>query len=467
MQTQWMGHIRRIHCVGIGGTGMNGVAEVLHNLGYAVSGSDRVASQTTERLAALGIPITIGHWPETVADADVVVVSSAIRPDNVELLAAQARHIPIIPRAEMLAELMRFRYGIAVAGSHGKTTTTALIASVLVEAGEDPTFVIGGRLNSVSAHARLGSGRYLVAEADESDASFLLYQPLLAVVTNIDRDHLGAYQGDFSRLCGAFHDFLHHLPFYGVAVLCLDDPEVARLIPRLARPVVTYGFSEQADVRAVEVIYEGLATRIRVARHNHPEAWFHVNLVGRHNATNALAAIAVAGVLDLPDSSVERALAKFAGTGRRFQFHGTGHFGSAEFLLVEDYAHHPREIEATLTAADLAWPTRRKVVVFQPHRYSRTFELMDDFSRVLSQSAVLVLTEVYAAGEAPRPMADGRALSRSVRARGQVDPIFAERISDIPSLLANIIQPDDVVLLLGAGDWGEVIPELMRREGGA
>ncbi|EQD37029.1 UDP-N-acetylmuramate--L-alanine ligase, partial [mine drainage metagenome] len=302
--------------------------EVLHNLGYEVSGSDREASRTTERLSALGIPVVIGHRAEAVADADVVVISSAIGPDNVELEAARARRIPIIPRAEMLAELMRFRYGIAVAGSHGKTTTTALIASILVEAGEDPTFVIGGRLNSVSAHARLGSGRYLVAEADESDASFLLYQPLLAVVTNIDRDHLDTYQGDFNRLCEAFHDFLHHLPFYGVAVLCLDDPEVARLMPRVARPVVSYGFSASADVRAVEVVYEGLKTRIRVARQSQPDAWFLVNLVGQHNATNALAAIAAAGVLELPDSSVERALAGFAGTGRRFQFHGSGRLGA-------------------------------------------------------------------------------------------------------------------------------------------
>ncbi|MHB1544182.1 MAG: UDP-N-acetylmuramate--L-alanine ligase [Gammaproteobacteria bacterium] len=465
MQAERMGQIRRIHCVGIGGTGMNGVAEVLHNLGYEVSGSDRETSRTTERLSALGIPVVIGHRAEAVANADVVVISSAIGTDNVELEAARARRIPIIPRAEMLAELMRFRYGIAVAGSHGKTTTTALIASILVEAGEDPTFVIGGRLNSVSANARLGSGRYLVAEADESDASFLLYQPLLAVVTNIDRDHLSTYQGDFNRLREAFHDFLHHLPFYGVAVLCLDDPEIGRLLPRLARPVVSYGFSASADVRAVEVVYEGLQTRIRVMRRSRPEAEFRVNLVGRHNATNALAAIAVAGVLELPDASVARALAGFAGTGRRFQFHGSGHFGTVEFLLVEDYAHHPREIEATLAAADLAWPSRRKVVVFQPHRYSRTFELMDDFSRVLSRTSSLVLTEVYPAGETPRPTADGRALSRAVRARGQADPIFAERISDIPKILSNIVRPDDLVLLLGAGDWGGVIPELLQRRG--
>ncbi len=465
MQAERMGQIRRIHCVGIGGTGMNGVAEVLHNLGYAVSGSDREASPTIERLIALGITVTIGHRAETVAGADVVVISSAIAPDNVELVAAHAQRIPVIPRAEMLAELMRFRYGVAVAGSHGKTTTTALIASILVEAGEDPTFVVGGRLNSVSANARLGGGRYLVAEADESDASFLLYQPLLAVVTNIDRDHLGTYHGDFNRLCDAFHDFLHHLPFYGVAVLGLDDPEVSRLLPRVARPVVSYGFSRSVDVRAVEVTYEGLQTRIRVARRDRADAEFLVNLVGRHNASNALAAIAVAGVLQLPDLAVSRALAGFAGTGRRFQFHGSGRFGLVEYLLVEDYAHHPREIEATLAAADLAWPTRRKVVVFQPHRYSRTFDLMDDFSRVLSHAMALVLTEVYPAGEVPRPAADGRALSRSVRARGQVDPIFAEQIGDIPKILSNIVRPDDVVLLLGAGDWGRVIPELLHRGG--
>lgn len=462
MPGERMGQIRRIHCVGIGGTGMNGVAEVLHNLGYAVSGSDREASRTTERLVALGIPVVIGHRAENVIGADVVVISSAIRPDNVELESARTRRIPIIPRAEMLAELMRFRYGIAVAGSHGKTTTTALIASLLVEAGEDPTFVVGGRLNSVSAHAQLGSGRYLVAEADESDASFLLYQPLLAVVTNIDRDHLGTYQGDFNRLCEAFHDFLHHLPFYGVAVLGLDDPEVARLLPRVARPVVSYGFSQASDVRAVDVVYEGLRTRIRVARRDRPETEFLVNLVGRHNATNALAAIAVAGVLEIPDASVARALSSFAGTGRRFQFHGSGRLGAVTFLLVEDYAHHPREIEATLAAAELAWPTRRKVVVFQPHRYSRTFELMDDFSRVLSHTPVLVLTEVYPAGETPRPAADGRALSRAVRARGEVDPVFAERIQDVPKILSNLVRPDDVVLLLGAGDWGGMIPELLQ-----
>jgi UDP-N-acetylmuramate--alanine ligase len=456
-----MGRVRRIHCVGIGGTGMNGIAELLFNLGYEVSGSDCRSSGVTERLAALGVRITLGHHAEAIRGADVIVVSSAIGSGNAELTAARELKIPIIPRAEMLAELMRFRYGIAVAGSHGKTTTTALIASLLVEAGEDPTFVIGGRLNSVSANARLGSGRYLVAEADESDASFLLYQPLLAVVTNVDRDHLNAYQGDFDRLRQAFSDFLHHLPFYGFAVVGIDDPEVARLAPAISRPTLRYGFSETADVRGVRLVSEGLRTRIQVARNGRPETEFTVNLAGRHNAQNALAAIAVADVLELSDEALARALDHFQGTGRRFQLHGTAHRGTTGFLLVEDYAHHPREIEATLEAAEQAWPDRRKVVVFQPHRYSRTFDLMEDFSRVLSQVAVLVLTEVYPAGERPIPGADGRALSRAVRLRGPAVPVFADRLSDLPGLLGRLVEPDDVVLLLGAGDWGELIPELM------
>ncbi len=462
MPGERMGRIRRIHCVGIGGTGMNGIAELLFNLGYQVSGSDARSSHVTERLASLGIQVRQGHHAEAVHGADVVVVSSAIRADNVELAAARALQIPIIPRAEMLAELMRFRYGIAVAGSHGKTTTTALIASLLVEAGEDPTFVIGGRLNSLSANARLGGGHYLVAEADESDASFLLYQPLLAVVTNIDRDHLNAYQGDFDRLRQAFSDFLHHLPFYGYAVLGTDDPEVARLAPAIGRPTLRYGFSEAADVRGVGMVSHGLRTRIRVARTGRPETEFVVNLAGRHNAQNALAAIAVAEVLELPDPALARALERFQGTGRRFQLHGTGHFGKTAFLLVEDYAHHPREIEATLEAAEQAWPERRKVVVFQPHRYSRTFDLLEDFSRVLSSVTALILTEVYPAGERPIPGADGRALSRSIRARGPVVPVFADRLADLPDLIGRLVKPDDVVLLLGAGDWGELIPALMQ-----
>lgn len=459
-----MRRIRHIHFVGIGGVGMSGIAEVLLNLGYQVSGSDLKRSATTRRLAELGATLMLGHAAEHVADADVIVISSAVTADNPEVAAARARRIPVVRRAEMLAELMRFRSGIAIAGTHGKTTTTSLVASVLSEGGLDPTFVIGGRLISAGTNARLGSGRYLVAEADESDASFLSLQPLVAVVTNIDADHLGTYEGDFSRLRATFVEFLHHLPFYGIAVLCIDDAEVRRILPDVSRPVLTYGTAEDADFRATNIRRAGRVTHFKVTRPGSASPLdVTLNLAGTHNVLNALAAIAIAHDLEVADEAVLRALAGFEGVGRRFQIHGDINTPSGKVMLVDDYGHHPRELAATIAAAREGWPQRRLVVAFQPHRYSRTRDLFEDFAEVLSHVDALVLLEVYAAGEAAVPGADARALARSIRNRGRVDPVFVARTQDLPEALLGVLHDGDLLLTLGAGDIGAMAAELPRR----
>ncbi|GAB6140233.1 UDP-N-acetylmuramate--L-alanine ligase [Methylosoma difficile] len=456
-----LGNIDHIHFVGIGGTGMSGIAEVLANLGYQVSGSDIKTSQVTQRLADLGVTITIGHERENVAEADVVVVSSAVDRSNLEVEEAFIRRIPIIPRAEMLAELMRFRFGIAVAGTHGKTTTTSLTASLLAEGGLDPTFVIGGRLNSAGTNAKLGLGNYLVAEADESDASFLYLQPMIAIVTNIDQDHMATYQNSYQRLKDTFLEFLHHLPFYGLAVLCLDDEGIREILPQVSKPLLTYGVHEDADVRAVDVRQEGMQTAFTVIRRgDYPALRVTLNMPGWHNMLNALAAITVATKLDVDDAAIIRSLAAFTGVGRRFQINGDVPLADGVVTLVDDYGHHPREMAATFEAMRQAWPTRRAVVIFQPHRYSRTRDLFEDFVHVLSSVDVLVLSEVYSAGESPIPGADGRALSRAIRVRGQVDPVFVESWDELPKILAGILKADDVVLTLGAGNVGQIATQL-------
>ena len=452
--TEPLGRIRKIHMVGIGGSGMNGIAEVLLNLGYDVSGSDLQESATVARLRASGAEIHIGHRTENLTAADVVVTSSAIRSDNPEVVAALERRIPVIPRAEMLAELMRFRYGIAVAGTHGKTTTTSLIASVLMEDGMDPTFVIGGRLESAGSSARLGQGRYLVAEADESDASFLLYKPMMAVVTNIDRDHLGSYGDDFTRLEASFIEFLHQLPFYGRAILCADDPVLARHAATLGRQVWTYGFGE-ADFHASEVHAEGQRMYFNVVRPGQNGLELSLNLPGRHNVSNALAAIAAAQELGVSDEALVKALGEFHGIGRRMQLLGELAFGNARAMLIDDYGHHPREVAATLAAVREAWPERRLVVVFQPHRYSRTHDLLDDFGAALADVDVLLLGEVYAAGEQPIPGADSRAVARAIRSRGRVEPVLVSDLAELPAVLDALARDGDVVLTLGAGDVGQ------------
>ncbi len=455
-----MGRVRRVHFVGIGGVGMGGIAEVLINLGYRVQGSDLRENAVTRRLQQLGAEIFRGHAAGQVQGSDVVVVSSAVAADNPEVVAARAAHIPVVPRAEMLAELMRFRFGIAVAGTHGKTTTTSLIASLLAEAGLDPTYVIGGRLNSSASHARLGSGRYLVAEADESDASFLYLQPMVAVVTNIDADHLGTYGGDYGRLRETFVEFLHHLPFYGLAVMCLDDPGVRAILPEVGRPVRTYAVDREADFRVTGLRQEAGRMRFEVQRREAPPLPVTLNLPGRHNVLNALAAIAVAMELEVPDPAVQRALQGFQGIGRRFQLYGECRAGGRRLLLVDDYGHHPGEVAATLDAIRAGWPDRRLVVVFQPHRYSRTRDLFEDFVRVLSGVDVLVLCDVYAAGEAPIAGADGRALARAIRLRGRVDPVFVTGPDEAAEALEGLVADGDLVLTLGAGDIGTLAPRL-------
>jgi UDP-N-acetylmuramate--alanine ligase len=456
-----MGKIRTIHFVGIGGAGMAGIAEVLLNLGYSVSGSDLKLTAVTERLRSLGAQVSAGHAAQNLGEADVVVVSSAVAADNPEVLAAHERRIPLVRRAEMLAELMRFRYGIAIAGTHGKTTTTSLIASVLAEGGVDPTFVIGGKLHSASSNARLGLGKYLVAEADESDASFLHLQPMIAVVTNIDADHLGSYEGDLGRLKQGFLDFLHNLPFYGLAVLCSDDDNTRDLIPRLGRRVASYGFGERADLRAYDVERLGLRSRFKVVSKERREPrTFEVNLAGVHNVLNSLAAVAVAAELEISDAALKRALAEFSGVERRLQVNGTVTTAAGRVTFVDDYGHHPTELAATIAAARGAWPNRRLVVVFEPHRYTRTQALLDDFAQVLSTVDALVLTNVYSAGETPLAGADGKSLARAVRVRGSVEPIFIEELGELPSALAQILRADDVVLTLGAGSIGALAPTL-------
>ena len=452
--------VKRIHFVGIGGSGMSGIAEVLANLGYEVSGSDLAVNAATERLAALGAKVTLGHGAENIAGADVVVVSTAVRSDNPEVMAARARRIPVVPRALMLAELMRLKQGVAVAGTHGKTTTTSLVASVLAEAGLDPTFVIGGRLTSTASNARLGAGEFIVVEADESDASFLHLQPVVAVVTNIDADHMETYQHDFAHLKQAFVDFLQNLPFYGSAILCADDPNVREIMPFVSKPIVTYGLCEDAAIRAVDVV-AGERMRFSCLREGAPPLAVSLNLPGRHNVQNALAAIAVAGELGLPDSAVQKALAEFHGVGRRFQRCGEIAVGGADkaggtFTLVDDYGHHPTEMQATLEAARGAFPGRRIVLAFQPHRYTRTRDLFEDFVRVLSGVDALLLAEVYPAGEPQIVAADGRALARAVRVAGRIEPVFVENIGDMAAAIMQAVRPGDVVVTMGAGSIGGV-----------
>lgn len=458
---QALGNIEKIHFVGIGGTGMSGIAEVLRNLGYNVSGSDIKASPVTDRLQHLGIKVYFEHTAGNVDDVDVVVTSTAVDRNNPEVSRAQEHRIPVIPRAEMLAELMRFRFGIAVAGTHGKTTTTSLTTMMLAEDGLDPTFVIGGRLNSAGANAKLGLGKYLVAEADESDASFLYLQPMMAIVTNIDQDHMETYDGSYERLKDTFIKFLHQLPFYGLAVLCADDPGVCGILPAISKPVKTYGAQNYADVRAVDIQQDGLRTHFTVLRWGDlPALKVTLNLPGWHNMLNALAAITVATSLGVSDDAIVKSLAEFKGVGRRFQINGDLEWGGGKLTLVDDYGHHPRELSATLEALRQAWPDRRKVVVFQPHRYTRTRDLFEDFVEVLSSVDVLILLDVYSAGEAPIAGADGKALSRSIRVRGQVDPVFVRNREDLPTILAGIVKKDDVVLTMGAGNVGQIAAEL-------
>lgn len=455
-----MGRMRALHFVGIGGAGMNGIAQVMLNLGYRVSGSDIKPNAATRRLAEQGAHIHIGHAAEQVTDADAIVISSAVKEDNPEVIAARERRIPVVPRAEMLAEIMRFRYGIAIAGTHGKTTTTSLIASLLIEGGLDPTYVIGGRLNSRGSYAHLGEGEVLVAEADESDASFLYLQPMLAVVTNVDEDHMATYGNDFARLRATFLEFLHHLPFYGQAVMCIDDDNVRDLLPEVTRKVVTYGTRDEADVRAVDIRQRGMTTHFNVHMFGETPFSITLNMPGRHNVLNALAAIAVAHELGVAVATIQSALTAFQGIGRRFQARNGCRLGECEVMLVDDYGHHPREIAATLEAVRSGWPERRLVLAFQPHRYSRTHDAFEDFVAVLSRVDVLVLAEVYAAGEAPIAGADGRALSRAVRARGLADPVFIEDIEDLPEVLGNIVDDGDIVVTMGAGNIGLVAAKM-------
>ncbi len=455
--------MRRIHCihfVGIGGVGMSGIAEVLINLGYDVQGSDLKRNDVTQRLERLGANILLGHSAANVGAADVIVVSSAIRNDNPELVEAHARRIPVVQRAEMLGELMRFRYAIAVAGTHGKTTTTSMVASLLAEGGLDPTFVIGGRLVSADSNARLGQGKYLVAEADESDASFIHLQPMIAIVTNVDNDHLATHEGDFERLKQSFIDFLHNLPFYGLAVICADDAEAAGLLPSVSRPVVTYGIASEADVRAVNIVRDGLVTRFDVVREGKPPLAVTLNRPGTHNVLNALAAIAVASELDVADSAIQGALAKFSGIDRRLQQNGDVATPSGRVTLIDDYGHHPTELAATLEAIRQGWPGRRIVLAFQPHRYSRTRDLLDDFANVLAGVEALIVSEVYAAGEAPISGADGKAICRAVRSHARVEPIFLEKIEQLPEALKRIVRDGDLVVTMGAGSIGAVAAEL-------
>ena len=464
-----MGRIHTVHFVGIGGVGMAGIAEVLLNLGYTVQGSDLRKSAATARLESQGAVVHEGHDAAQLGEADVVVVSSAVGKDNPEIAAAKKRRIPVVQRAEMLGELMRFRYGIAVAGTHGKTTTTSLIASVLAEGGLDPTFVIGGRLASADAHAKLGVGRYLVAEADESDASFLHLQPMIAVVTNVDTDHLATYDGDLGRLKQAFLDFVHNLPFYGVAVMCRDDANTRKLIRKVSRRVLSYGRTERADVRISALERRGMRTafKVRLPGSRVPVP-FELKLPGMHNVLNAAAAIAVASELGVGMPAIRKALAEFSGIDRRLQVLGTVNTAAGPVTFVDDYAHHPTEIAATLAAVRDAWPGRRIVVVFQPHRYSRTRALLDDFAQVLANVDTLLLTSVHAAGEKPLRNADGRALARAVRARGAVEPVFVEDLGDLDTVLANVVRADDVVLTLGAGSIGAAaaaLPELLAVRG--
>jgi UDP-N-acetylmuramate--alanine ligase len=452
--------IRHLHFVGIGGSGMSGIAEVLLNLGYVVSGSDTAVSAATQRLQSLGAQVYAEHAAINIAHADALVVSSAVRSDNPELLAARVARVPIVPRAEMLAELMRLRQGIAIAGTHGKTTTTSLVASILAAGGLDPTFVIGGRLNSAGVNARLGSGEYIVVEADESDASFLHLSPVIAVVTNIDNDHMETYGHDLARLRQAFVEFIARLPFYGRAVLCLDDQRVREILPLVSKPVLGYGFCADAQVRAVAVQTDGTGMRFSVERDGRPALAVRLNLPGEHNVRNALAAIAVAQEIGLPDAAVLEALAVFKGVGRRFARMGEVAVPGGTFTLVDDYGHHPVEVSATLSAARGAFPGRRIVLVFQPHRYTRTRDCFEDFVDVLAHADALLLTEVYAAGEIPIVAADGRSLARALRLTNRIEPVFVENTDALPRAILDLARPGDVVITMGAGSIGAVAQKL-------
>ena len=460
--------VKHIHFVGIGGSGMSGIAEVLLNLGYTVSGSDLADNATTRRLASLGIHTYVGHAAEHIAGADAVVTSTAVKADNPEVVAARERRVPVVPRAIMLAELMRLRKGIAIAGTHGKTTTTSLVASVLAEAGLDPTFVIGGRLNSAGANARLGSGDYIVVEADESDASFLNLSPIMAVVTNIDADHMDTYGHSFANLKKAFVDFLHRMPFYGRAMLCIDSPAVREIVPQVTCPVTTYGMAVDAHIRAINVRAEGSQMHFTVLRRNEdgtsyaPDLDVRLNLAGVHNVLNALAAIGVAHALAIPDAALLKALAEFKGVGRRFQHYGPlASSDGGSFLVIDDYGHHPVEMAATIAAARGAYPGRRLVLAFQPHRYTRTRDCFEDFLKVLGQADMVLLADVYAAGEEPIVAADGRALMRGLRVAGQVEPVFVEHIADMPDTIRRVARDGDVVLCMGAGSIGSVPARLV------
>ncbi len=449
--------VRRIHFVGIGGAGMSGIAEVLLNLGYGVSGSDISSSATTRRLATLGAKVMLGHDAQHIEGADCVVTSTAVRGDNPEVIAARARRVPVVPRALMLAELMKLKQGVAIAGTHGKTTTTSLVSSVLAQGGLDPTFVIGGRLNSAGANARLGSGDYIVVEADESDGSFLNLSPMIAVITNIDADHMESYGHDFARLKQAFVEFTHRLPFYGAAVLCVDDPNVREIMPFVSKPVITYGFADEAQFRAVDARPEGGRMRFRLMRDESDPLDVVLNAPGMHNVQNALAAIAVADELGVADEAILSALAEFHGVGRRFQSYGDIPAGDGgHFTLIDDYGHHPAEMAATLAAARGAYPGRRLVLAFQPHRYTRTRDLFEDFVRVLSTADALLLAEVYPAGEAPIVAADGRSLARAVRVAGRIEPVFVEDIGAMAEAILEVARDGDVVLSMGAGSIGAV-----------
>ena len=453
--------VKHIHFVGIGGAGMSGIAEVLHNLGYAISGSDQHESATTRALKKLGIRIAIGHDAAHIAGAEAVVTSSAVRGDNAEVIAARSKRIPVVPRAVMLAELMRLKQGIAIAGTHGKTTTTSLVTSVLAEAGLDPTFVIGGRLNAAGANSRLGAGDYIVVEADESDASFLNLLPVMAVVTNIDADHMDTYGHDFAKLKQAFVDFIHKMPFYGAAIVCADDPGVRSIMPMVSRPIVTYGFGADAMIRAVDVVADAGTMRFNVQRRNGvrmPDLAVTLNLPGDHNVLNALAAIAVATELELPDAPVVGGLAKFEGVGRRFQSYGDqpARDGLGSFALIDDYGHHPVEMAATLAAARGAFPGRRIVLAFQPHRYTRTRDCFEDFVKIIGSADAVLLAEVYAAGEAPIVAADGRSLARALRVGGKVDPVFVDEIGAMAQAIVEQAKAGDVVIAMGAGTIGNV-----------
>ncbi|NQY27145.1 MAG: UDP-N-acetylmuramate--L-alanine ligase [Piscirickettsiaceae bacterium] len=458
--------VKHIHFIGIGGVGMGGIAEVLINLGYQVSGSDLRENALIQHLRTLGATVMIGHDEKYLADTDVVVVTTAVNDDNPELQAARERRIPIVPRAEMLAELMRFSYGIAVAGTHGKTTTTSLLAALLSEGELDPTFVIGGRLNSAGSNARLGSGRYLVAEADESDASFLYLQPVIAVVTNIDEDHMATYDGDFGKLKATFIEFLHHLPFYGLAVMCIDDDVIVEILPEVTRPILTYGFASDADFQLSDLQQAAGQSHFTVLDKSENEQFtITLNMPGKHNALNATAALAIARNLGVSVEACQRALNNFAGVARRFNIVGDLSVNDGNVLLIDDYGHHPTELAATIDATRASWPDRRVVVVFQPHRYSRTRDLFDDFVQVLSTVDVLIMMEVYPAGEAKITGADAKSLCRAIRLRGQVEPVFVESNEALFEILPSISLDGDVLLTLGAGDIGTTARELEIRMG--